>query len=353
MPFETSAPDPIPDAGPKRKKPRRLFLYLPFVVLALLLAGYSAYWVAARARVVGAIEDTAEGLRRLGYVVEPGRVSVSGYPFRLKVSLADARVASPGGWGLAAPGLVGEAYLHAPGHWVLVAPNGLTVTRPQGGGLSVKGEALRASVAGTGAIPWRIVLQGTKLAFTPAPGARPFSLASADRLELYLRPAPTAGQGMALFRLEGGKAAPETLLHRVAADAVVTATFEARLTRPEAFQGADWGQAVRAWARAGGEARELQGSAAAGRTALKVRDGTLSVGSDGRLVGAAPLELTEAGPAFSALADGRALPPETAGTAAAVAAARAQGQTSTINLVFQAGVTTLGPVRIGPAPKVG
>jgi hypothetical protein len=36
-----------------------------------------------------------------------------------------------------------------------------------------------------------------------------------------------------------------------------------------------------------------------------------------------------------------------------VAAARAQGEASTVNLVFQAGVTTFGPVKVGPAPKVG
>ena len=36
-----------------------------------------------------------------------------------------------------------------------------------------------------------------------------------------------------------------------------------------------------------------------------------------------------------------------------VAAARAQGEAATVNLVFQAGVTTFGPVKIGPAPKVG
>ena len=38
---------------------------------------------------------------------------------------------------------------------------------------------------------------------------------------------------------------------------------------------------------------------------------------------------------------------------AALAAARARGEAATLNLVFQAGAATLGPVCIGPAPRVG
>ena len=122
------------------------------------------------------------------------------------------------------------------------------------GKLDVKGEALRASIAGTSQNPWRIVLQGTKLDFTPAVGASPFSLASADRIELYLKPMSNGADGAMLFRLEGGKATPDTLLHRLAGDGAVTATLDARLTHPEAFHGRDWSESVRNWSAAGGTA---------------------------------------------------------------------------------------------------
>lgn len=322
------------------------------MLIAVLAAGYGGFWFFATSRIESGLDARAEALRQAGYVVELTGRRVEGFPFRIKIRHEQARIATPSGWALTVPGLEAEAYLHAPDHWVLVAPQGLSVNRPEGGGLSVKGQVMRASVAGTDKSPWRIVLQGGKLTFTPAPGARPFSLASADLLEIYLRPAPDAPEGMTLLRLEGGRAGEGSVLEAVAGDQVVTGALQARLTRPTAFRGGDWGSAVRAWAGAGGAAEKVQGLIVAGKTEAKVEGGTLGVGGDGRLVGALPMQLKQPGPAITAFA-GRALEEAAANSAAAVAAARAQGETARINLVFQAGVTTLGPVRIGPAPKIG
>lgn len=353
MPPNTSAPEPIPEPGPGRKKPRRVLLFTPYAILAALLIGYGGFWLVVRGAVEAAMDARAEALRSAGYTVELGARSVEGFPFRMKISLTEARIAAPGGWAVAAPGLTAEAYVHDPGHWVVVAPHGLTLNRPEGGGLAITGEALRASIAGVNRTPWRIVLQGTKLVFTPAPGARPFSLSAADLLEVYLKPAPQGGDGMALFRLEGGKAAPETLLFSLAGPAAVTATLNGVLTHTDAFHGRDWGEAVRAWAQAGGRIQTVQGIASAGQTTAKAHEGELTVGADGRLAGVVPLQLTRADKAFSSLAGAGKLDPAAAGSAAAVAAARAQGQTTALNLVFQAGAATVGPVRIGPSPKVG
>ncbi|OYX31928.1 MAG: hypothetical protein B7Y99_09340 [Caulobacterales bacterium 32-69-10] len=353
MPRKTSAPAPISEPDAPRKPPRRWMLYAPFVVLVVALVAYGGFWFVAKSRLEGAIDARAEAMRAAGYTVTMDGRRVDGLPFRMRVAFDEARIITPTGWSIAVPGLKGEAYLHALGHWVFVAPQGLTVVRPQGGGLAVKGQALRASINGTATVPWRIVLEGTKLAFTPAAGARPFSLASAERLEWYLRPAPNSADGMSLIRLEGGKAAPQTLLHRIVSDAAVTANLQGRLTNPGAFQGADWAEAVRAWSRAGGTIQGVEGSAAGGAVSLKTKGGALSVGSDGRLAGAIPLEMKQAGAAITALGEGEALDPGAASSAAAVAAARAQGEAANLNLVFQAGAATLGPVRIGPAPKVG
>lgn len=353
MPRKTSAPAPITEPEAPRKPPSRWFLYAPFIALAVALVAYGGFWFVAKTRLEQAMDARAEALRAAGYTVALDGRRVDGLPFRMRVGFSEARIITPSGWSVAIPGLKGEAYLHDLGHWVLVAPQGLTVVRPQGGGLTVAGEALRASIAGTGAKPWRLVLAGTKLVFTPQPGARPFSLASAERLEFYLRPAPNSADGMVLLRLEGGKAAAGTLLHRIAADAAVTANLQAQLTKPEAFDGKDWGEAVRAWAKAGGVAQGVEGVFSGGTTSIKTKGGTLGVGADGRLVGAVPLEMRQGAAALTALAEGEVLDPGVASSAAAVAAARAQGEAATINLVFQAGAATLGPVRIGPSPRVG
>ena len=353
MPNDTSVNDPIPEAGPARKKPRRLWLFAPYVFIAVLALAYGAWWFVVTARIAAGLDAHAAALRSAGYTVELGPPRIDGFPFRLKVSLSEARIAAPSGWAISAPGLVGEAYLHDPGHWVLSAPQGLLVTRPQGGGLMIAGQALRASIAGVSQIPWRIVLEGTKLTFTPGPGARPFSLASADKIDAYLQPTPDGAEGMTLVRLEGGKAAADTLLHRIAGDAVVAGSLEARLSKPGAFRGQGWGEAVRAWSQAGGTAEAVNATVTAGKASALALGGTLAVDADGRLLGALPLQLKQAGPALGALADSQALDAATANSAAAVAAARAQDATANINLVFQAGAATLGPVRIGPSPKVG
>jgi hypothetical protein len=353
MPSDTSAHDPISEPQPPRKKPRRLWLFAPYAALILLFLGYSAFWLVVRGRIEGAIDARAEAMRQAGYTVDLGRRRVDGYPFRLKISLSDLRIVSPGGWGVAAPTLTGEAYIHDPGHWVLVAPTGLTVTRPEGGAVAISGQALRASIAGVDRTPWRIVLQADKPVFTPAPGARPFSLARADLLELYLKPAPKAGNGLVLFRMEGAHAAPETLLFALAGPAPVTATLQGELTGAGAFRGGDWGEAVRAWARSGGRLQAVQGTASADKTVVKANGGTLSVGGDGRVVGTVPLQLTRAATVFDGLARADKLDPNAAAQAAAVATARAQGQATNLDLVFQAGATTVGPIRIGPSPKVG
>jgi hypothetical protein len=352
MPTDTSSPDPIPEPSSERKKPRRLALYLPFGLLAVALVGYAAYWAVASQRLGAAIDERANALRSAGYVVELSDRRVGGFPFRLKVGFGEARIASPSGWALAVPGLEAEAYTHDLGHWVVVAPEGLTFTRPGGGPVEVRGD-VRGSIAGVSQVPWRIVLQGRKVSLTTPPGARPFSLASADLVELYLRPSPRAGEGMALFRVENGRAQAGSLLGQIGGDGVVQAALDARIAKPAAFQGGDWGQAVQAWRRAGGVLNQVQGTASAGTFAAKAGGGTLGVGPDGRLVGAVPLELKQADKALSALAGAEALDPTAAGSAAAVAAARAQGEAATVNLVFQAGVTTFGPVKVGPSPKVG
>lgn len=347
------AADPIPEPAPARKKPRRIWLYLPFILLVLLAAAYSAFWVASSTQLAAAVDSRAATLRQSGYVVELSERRSSGFPFRLKLRYGEARVAAPSGWAATIPGLEAEAYLHNLRHWVLVAPGGMTFTRPEGGPVRIAGEGLRASVVQTGQGPWRIVAQANKASFTPSPGARPFSLASADLVEIYLRPSDVEGQGMFLVRVENGKAQAGSLVGRIAGDGVVAASIEGRISRTADFKGATWADAVRAWSRAGGVLESVQGTMAAGTFSAKAQDGTLGIGSDGRLVGAIPLELRQPDRALTALAETATVDEAAAGSAAAVAAARAQGEATTVNLVFQAGVMTFGPVRLGPSPKVG
>jgi hypothetical protein len=344
----------LSEETPRRKKPpSRIFLYAPFVLLVLLALGLSAFWLYSRARLAEEVAARAEALRSQGYVVDLPSPRVSGFPFRMKLVLGETRIASPGGWAIAAPALEGEAYMHALDHWVLAAPQGLTITRPKGGPLAIKGQALRASLAGLGNAPPRVVLQGMKLTFAPGEGARPFSLASAERLELYLRPDPeSAGGGRFLIRLDGGRTAEGSTLGKIAPNAAAAGTFEGRLKAIANFKGRNWSEAVNTWRGAGGEADQLNLAFTAGSTGVESGGGALAVGRDGRLTGAMPLKLREPGKALGVLQSVPEADDTAPAAAAAVAQARAQGSTANLNLVFQAGVATLGPVKVGPSPKV-
>lgn len=352
MPDAVTTNDPIHDPAEPRKPRSRWALYAPFVLLAIAAVATCAYWFVISGQVKAGIEKQAGALREAGYIVDLSGGKVGGFPYRLKVSYDEARIVAPSGWAVAAPGFEAEAVLYKLGHWVVAAPQGLTVTRPEGGPIVVKGE-LRGSVNGLKEAPWRVVLQARKASFTPGAGARGFSLASADLVEFYLKPSGKADEGAALLRIEGGKGALGTLGGHIAEAGQIKADINARITHPRAFNGAGWSDAVRAWTQAGGVVDQIQGEVVLGAVTAKANAGTLGAGADGRLVGAAPLQITQAGKALSVLSDTNTVAPEAAGAAAAVAAARAQGGAATVNLVFQAGVATFGPVKIGPAPKVG
>jgi len=338
------------DPGGVRKKGRRFWLLAPYVILLILAAGYAGFWVFSQNRLLASLDARADAMRQAGYSVDIEGRRVDGFPFRLRLTLPRAEIASPAGWSIAAPGLEAQAYLHSPGHWVAIAPQGLTVRRPRGGLLTVKGESMRASLVGVGGDAWRGAAEGVKLVFTPATGAAPFSLASADRMDLNVKPGASDAVLM-LLRLQGGKAGAGALLHRIAGEAPVTGVFDLKATQAKAFVGGSFGEAAKAWATADGQLQIVKAELQAGDAAAWAKSGQLSAGRDGRLVGAVPLELRQAPKSIGALS-GQPLDPMAAKTAAEIATARTQGDSASLNLVFQAGVATLGPVPIGPAPKV-
>ncbi|MFP5448309.1 MAG: DUF2125 domain-containing protein [Alphaproteobacteria bacterium] len=341
----------VPDPAPARK-PRRLGLILPFVLLFLAMIVWSGFWFWTRIQVGDRMDATAETLRSAGYEVSWGTRSIGGYPFRLNVTLTDAVIREPSGWALATPRLESEAYMHALGRWIFAAPEGLTFTRPQAGSVQVTGEIIRASLGNAEAKPPRFDFEGRELTFTPTPGAQPFALSQAKMVAFHLRPGPE-DQGALFLEVEDGQAQMSGLFARIAQDGDIDLKWDALLTKMSAFDGPDWPNAVRNWSQAGGMAEVREAGLTAGEAVIGVNRGQLFVGPDGRLRGTLDVTLRQAPEALEALGAGGVLPPETADTAAAVAAAR-QGADNVAQaaITFQAGQTTLGPVAIGPAPRV-
>lgn len=348
---KTPEASPVPDPEPARK-PRRFWLYAPFVLLLIGIALWTALWFQVRSQAATRMDAAADQLRAAGYAVSWKDRVLGGYPFRLDVVLTEARVRDPSGWALAVPKLEGEAFLYSLGHWIMAAPDGLTLTRPIGGPVEVRGELLRASLGDLGKRPPSFSFEGRKLTFAPGAGAQPFGLSAADKVELHLRPGPD-DQGAVMFKLDNGKAQLSGLFARLAGDKPVSIVWDSVLTKMSAFKGQTWPTAVRTWSNGGGLIQVRQAGVTAGDALIGSQTGQLGVGYDGRLVGSMDVTLRQAPQALAAMAANGSIPPETALAAAAVAAAREDSaSTARATLTFEAGRTTLGPVAIGPSPRI-
>jgi hypothetical protein len=344
----------VPDPNAPRK-PSRLGLYIPFGLLLVFMAVWSVAWFRARAEVVRRLDDGAAALQQAGYDVGWREREVGGYPFRLDVTLTDARIHDRSGWALEAPKVEAEAFMHAPTHWVVAAPQGLTFARPLGGPVRVTGRLIRMSLSHFGNWPPNISFEGTGLTFSAAPGAAPFGLSAAERVEFHLRQAPAAvgDAGGVWLSVANGKARLTGLLGRIAGDKPISIEWDGRLSKMSAFHGTSWADAVRRWTAAGGRMDVKRGGLTAGDALIGVNSGDLGVASDGRVSGVLDVSLRQAPRALDEMGATGTIPPDRAEAASVVARAR-QGpnEVAHATLNFEAGRTTLGPVAISPAPKV-
>lgn len=335
------------DAAPSRKAPqkaKRSRLFAPFILAALVAGGWSYGWFWLRGQAEQRMDAQSADLKSRGYDLSWSARTFSGFPFRMNLDLTDVRVAEPTGWAVRAPQLKGEAEIFDLTHWVLVAPQGVVMTRPEAGDVTITGQALRASISHIKEYPPRISVEGVKLTFVPAPGAKPFQLVSADNMQLHVRGGPD-DQGAIFFKAGGAKTAFTGLLGRIAQDKTASMILETRLSHVSQLRGRNWEAAVKKWSAAGGQITLQQSQLLAGDAEGKAKSGVLSVDPEGRVTGALEVALKERADLSQPIRT-----PEQA----LAAAAQAVGQEPIIeaSLKFQNGRTFLGVIDTGPAPTV-
>jgi hypothetical protein len=328
-------PDPLASPQPQRPvaRPRRFWLFAPYVALLIAVLAWSAYWWMASGRLQRRIVDEAKALQAQGDTAQWSSLKVDGYPFRLRVVMIGPKLADSAGWGLSATRLEAMALAYAPDRWVLAAPQGLILSRPGQGDVSVSGKTIRASVSAIGSAQPRLAFEGDGLDLAPAQGAAPPSFATIDRLDLDLQPGPN-DQAAFLVRLDGATLRPETGLARMAAGKPFSLLWDARLTRLSALRGSNWPGAVQAWRNAGGSMTVAEAKLGLGGLTLQGQGGPLSVDPDGRLKGELPLKLDASQISNSALIG-------------------ALGLLGPVPLRFQDGRASIGPIPVGAALKIG
>ncbi|HYE46650.1 MAG TPA: DUF2125 domain-containing protein [Caulobacter sp.] len=312
-----SLPDP---ASPRKRRGPGLIL----VLAALLVGGWSAGWFWLKGEAVKRMDQAAKDLSDRGYRLEWSRREVTGFPFRLDVDLSDLRVSEPSGWALSAPLIKSEAFVYALGHWVLVAPQGVTFTRPDGGAVIVQGQALRASLSDLGKRPPRVDIEGVNLTFSPEAGAKPYFLSSARQLNVRLVAGPD-DNGAFLLRVGGAQMALEGLAARATEGGLVDMDLGLTLTRVSAFGGQSWEDGARAWARAGGRIEVDRASVSGGQARLSAKTGTLRPDRAGRLEGQLDASLGDL---------------------------TGSGQLLQGRVILRDGKAFIGPLEIGPSPRV-
>jgi len=123
--------------------------------------------------------------------------------------------------------------------------------------------------------------------------------------------------------------------------------LEAELSHASALKGATWPDLVRSWSAAGGEMTVLRAEAQVAKALLTVEKSGLAVEADGRLRGKLKLRLSEGSDGILALGATGVLPQETAAVGSGLAPDNAA-----ITLRFENGLTQVGPLPIGKAPRV-
>lgn len=347
-------------------------LILPLGLMAVIIAAWTAWWFWLAQAVEARLDLAAENLRAQGWEIAYARPAVSGWPFRVRLETEHVRLTAPSGHEIAAPELAAEANAYRPDRWVIAATDGLVLTRGDKGKVAVNAPVIRASASGlTQGFP-NLALEIAEPVFTAHPGAEPFPLASAGRVEIYAR----AGQDRAsgdgaetdaaraaspasarnvdvLFRLIDGVGRAEGPIDFMSRGGLFALQAEATVENFQGLSGPDAPTLMAAWTASGGRFTHVRGEMRAGDSAARLTSDALHADADGRLVGTLRLSADRAAPALSGLARSDAVN-RTAATAAAAAAGANEMLTGDVELAveFRDGRAWMGPFNLAPAPEL-
>lgn len=333
-------------------------LAVPFVIVGLLLAGWTGWWFWLTAQVETRLTARVEVLRQDGWTITHAPVRTTGWPFRTRVSIPQAGILAPSGHGVSAPELVAEASSWNPDHWVIVVPDGLTLTRADKGRIAIASDGLRFSISHLRDRFPDLRAEMIRPTFTTLEGAEPFPIVSAERIQLETRPHLTDGAASTdeldvLFRLVDARGRPGGPVESATGQGRLSADVEGTIVGASRLRGMDSAGVFAAWTAAGGRFTAVRGRLKAGDSTALISSETLSARADGRLEGSLALRAEKPVAVIAGLARAQSGAVNRLGAASAVAATTAAGERP-VDLViqFRDGRTWLGPFPLAPAPRL-
>jgi len=327
-------------------------------ILAVILvaaAGWAGYWVLGSRATLSAFETWLEARRAEGWAAEAGRLDVQGFPNRFDVVFEDLILADPAtGLAWEVPRFQIDALSYRPNHVIAVWPEEQLVATPQDK-LRVESRDMRASLViapDTALAPRRMTLTADYLRVTPE--GRPDETTALSTLSLGAeRQEGTAyrlglrAEGLTLAAPWRARLDPEGRLpDRISGfTADVTATFD----KP-------WDRS--AIERARPQPTHLRVRLAEGRWGdLHLQAaGEVTVAPGGRPEGEITLKARNWREIVTILRSAGALPESMAGSVESglgmMARLAGNPETLDIPLGFGSGRMWLGPVPLGPAPRL-
>lgn len=106
-------------------RPRRLGLYIPWAIFALICVAWTAYWFMARDAAIRALESAVERANAAGVNAGYGGLRAGGYPLRLTLTLEDAHADPAPGIAFTAARLPVSINLSNPRHIIVGLGDGL------------------------------------------------------------------------------------------------------------------------------------------------------------------------------------------------------------------------------------
>jgi len=346
------------DTPPKPTRHPRRGLAVPFIVVGLLLAGWTGWWFYLTHQIETRMEARVEALRQDGWTITHAAVTTTGWPFRARVSIPHADILAPSGHGVAAPELVAEANAYNPDRWVVIAPDGVTLTRADKGKVAVGGDGLRLSASHLRERFPDVRLELIRPTFTPHQDADPFPIASAERILFNVRPHLTDGRAAtdemdAAFELADARGRPGGPVEGATRQGRLTVRIEATVLNASRLRGMDSAGVFAAWTAAGGRFTDIRGELEAGESRARLESAVLSADAEGRLEGQVALRAEQPMAAIAGLAGSRTGAVNRMGAAGAAAATAASGERGVDLIIqFRDGRTWLGPFALAPAPKL-
>jgi hypothetical protein len=236
-----------PEAQPRRRS--RYWLFAPFVLLALLAAGWTAVWFVIRARTAEGLDSWLANESVAGRRWECPERAIGGYPFRIEVACARVSLQSRD-LTLAAGRLSTVTQIYQPRHTIAELEGPLRVAGP---GVNLEGNwvSLRASIHRAPQALQRaslVVEDGSMKA-----SGLPFGdlSASGRRFEAHLRPAASP-QGESAFDIAASAAGASVPILDPILGGTEPLDAELQLVATQARIGALRRDEIERWREAGG-----------------------------------------------------------------------------------------------------